>query len=327
MQDESEVASGYCIRQSFPLFEQLARAARGWDLDFCQLSATSMPFQMDLLDTSRMQYGRVAFGSHFRQSGGTSLEFRTFAMHATAGSDYRWCGEWVDSSKLVVFPADGHFESISKPGFDVFTFSLSTELLERTAEVQFQRPLSSFMDSSGLICHLAIAPLQKLRAMLAGISEDVGYFASTGVPTYTRTMAASIEQGLACQVLLCLDHGQALVPRGARGKRMQILKRSIDLIEQLPVPEVSIPELTERVGVSRRTLEHAFQDGLDMSPAAYLKAMRLKALNKQLLICERGDTSVATLCKEQGFRHLGQAAADYRAMFGELPSATLRRPT
>jgi hypothetical protein len=37
------------------------------------------------------------------------------------------------------------------------------------------------------------------------------------------------------------------------------------------------------------------------------------------------ETSVASLCARLGFSHPGQMAAGYRAMFGELPSVTLRR--
>jgi AraC-like DNA-binding protein len=61
------------------------------------------------------------------------------------------------------------------------------------------------------------------------------------------------------------------------------------------------------------------------SPGAYLKARRLMALKRDLLRAAAEHTSVAALIDQHGFRHPGQLAADYRALFGERPSDTLRR--
>jgi transcriptional regulator GlxA family with amidase domain len=63
----------------------------------------------------------------------------------------------------------------------------------------------------------------------------------------------------------------------------------------------------------------------DLSPAAYITAMRLRSLNKELLSKDRSVVSVSKLCQQHGFHHQGQLAADYLAMFGERPLATLQR--
>ena len=70
------------MRQSFPLFEQMAEAARGWDLDFQQLSASLDPCWLEQLSTAEMLYSRASFYSHFHQRGGPVLGFRTFALRA-----------------------------------------------------------------------------------------------------------------------------------------------------------------------------------------------------------------------------------------------------
>lgn len=275
--------------------------------------------------TSRMVYGRVSFDSKFHQVGGPVLGFRTFALHTSGSTDYRWCGSAVTNNDLIVFPAGGEFESVSQPGFSVFTLSLSTALLERTAELEFHRPLQSFMDSSGYICRLAGTDVRNLRALLHGISEDVQYLSSHGITLPQDSRTQRLEQRLTQQVLACLGQGKALAPRKEGSKRMETLGRALEFIEQRQSLAVRPIEIAEAVGVSRRTLEYAFQDSFDMSPAAYLKALRLKGLNQQLLKGNSGDASIARLCAVFGFRHPSQAAADYRDMFAELPSATLRR--
>jgi AraC family ethanolamine operon transcriptional activator len=106
---------------------------------------------------------------------------------------------------------------------------------------------------------------------------------------------------------------------------MRILAEALACLDTLPVGRVAVPELVCRLGVSRRTLEHAFRDGLDVSPAAYIKALRLQALSRDLLAAKTGSVTVSELMAEHGFDHPGQLAADYHQLYGELPSATLRR--
>ena len=48
-------------------------------------------------------------------------------------------------------------------------------------------------------------------------------------------------------------------------------------------------------------------------------------LTETLLRAVAEHTSVGELVDQHGFRHPGQLAADYRALFGERPSDTLRR--
>ena len=322
---EKDVAPGLCIRQSFRLFEELVQACHGWEFDFRQLSVNVSPYRLEQLSTSRMLYSRAFFGSHFHQLGGPVLGFRTFALQADNCSDFRWCGEAVRRHSLIVLPADGEFESVSLPGFDVFTLSLCNELLERTAEVYFQRPLSSFMGSQGQICHLAVGEVGELRAFLHRLSRDVGEQAlGDGSPRVTSTRG-QMEQFLALRVLACLGRGDINEPVGQRSKRLKILVKARELIDQEGGQNVSALDLVEYTGVSRRTLEYAFHDGLGVAPATYLKAGRLRALSRELLRRNSAETTVASLCEEYGFSHHGQAASDYREMFGELPSVTLGR--
>lgn len=324
--EASSITPGFCVRQSFSLFEELAEAARGWDMSFRQLSETSKPFQLEQLATNRMVYGRVSFDSKFHQVGGPVLGFRTFALHAIGSTDYRWRGGAVTSHDLIVFPMDGGFESVSQPGFDVFTLSLPTALLERTAELQFQRSLHSFLGSSGYICRLAGPQVRKLRALLHGISGSIQHFPGKETTFPQSHQTRYIEQDLAHQVLACLEQGRVLAPRGIVSKRQKTLHQALAIIEQRPASAVSVLDIVESIGVSRRTLEYAFQDEFGMSPAAYLKVMRLRGLHQKLHKGDHARASIAQLCTGHGFRHPGQVAADYRAMYGELPSVTLRRP-
>jgi len=79
-------------------------------------------------------------------------------------------------------------------------------------------------------------------------------------------------------------------------------------------------DLCRRLRVSDRTLRLAFGERYGLGPMCYYKRLRLNAVRTML----KADPllSVATAAKMFGFHHLGNFSADYRRLFGELPSAS-----
>jgi AraC family ethanolamine operon transcriptional activator len=76
------------------------------------------------------------------------------------------------------------------------------------------------------------------------------------------------------------------------------------------------------VGVSRRTLEYAFQERFGLSPKAYMLARRLGEVRAELRQ-DDGELSITRIANQWGFDHLSRFAAFYRRQFGELPSETI----
>ena len=77
------------------------------------------------------------------------------------------------------------------------------------------------------------------------------------------------------------------------------------------------------VGVSRRALELAFRNTLDISPYNFLRLNRFNRLHRELRSTERNSTTVTQLALRCGFTELGRASGEYKRLFGEYPSTTL----
>jgi transcriptional regulator GlxA family with amidase domain len=82
--------------------------------------------------------------------------------------------------------------------------------------------------------------------------------------------------------------------------------------------------LAELCGISSRVLFRDFERVHSCSPAAYAKRVRLARVREMLL---KGEASVTVMAVafSGGFSNLGHFSRDYRILFGELPSATLKR--
>ena len=208
------------------------------------------------------------------------------------------------------------------PLFDSLHLALSIDKLEQLAIERFDVPLNRLIPDGRVICTHGGPPLAALRQLLERVSSGPGGVGSR------LSLSPAVEDELTYLVLACLGQGGREYPRGMRGKRLRVLERALKLIDIHPGivdGTMDSSDIAVEAGVSRRTLEHAFRDGLGLGPAAYLKARRLCLLGRKLYRDREGSARVADLAHSQGFQHLGQMASDYRAMFGELPSETLRR--
>lgn len=86
---------------------------------------------------------------------------------------------------------------------------------------------------------------------------------------------------------------------------------------------IRVDDLARVANASVRALENAFRRYRDCTPMEAVIRRRLLWVREMLLSAPPG-TTVTSVATEAGFFHLGRFAAQYRAAFGETPSATLR---
>ena len=98
----------------------------------------------------------------------------------------------------------------------------------------------------------------------------------------------------------------------------EVLRRHFD-------DPITIAALSHSVGVSERTLRNAFADVHHESPKRYFLHQRLLGVRQALANMHHLGATVTTIATEYGFYELGRFALQYKALFGESPSQTLRR--
>lgn len=163
-------------------------------------------------------------------------------------------------------------------------------------------------------------------AQLRGIIREIVH-AAAGTPELfmTNEVAPQFQERL----LLAMDalffgaaSGHAL---GAVSRRHAALVRRIDdyLAAHAASPVYSA-ELARELGVSLRTLGTVVADIRGMSLHRYIRLKKLWATREQLARA-RGGTTVISCARANGFHHMGEFAALYRATFRQRPSETLRQ--
>jgi AraC family ethanolamine operon transcriptional activator len=94
----------------------------------------------------------------------------------------------------------------------------------------------------------------------------------------------------------------------------------------IPIGEkLHADDLCRSIGVTERTLQRAFQKILRMPPLRYLKLRQLNQVYAALCGADARGQLVTDILTKHGVTELGRFAGEYRALFGEQPSQTMRR--
>lgn len=139
--------------------------------------------------------------------------------------------------------------------------------------------------------------------------------------------SSNLQQLLIHGVLQIQPHNysQALTD-GAPAPSIDVVRQAIELMRANPEFPWSTGDLARTLGVSARALQMAFQRAGEVPPMRYLRWLRLHRARNELLHNSADSVTVTTVAGHWGFLHLGRFGVQYRQLFGETPSQTLRNP-
>jgi AraC-like DNA-binding protein len=132
-----------------------------------------------------------------------------------------------------------------------------------------------------------------------------------------------LEQQLIHALIECLSDGPAEQETSAGRRHRCILARFEDLLRA--DASLTMTEICAQLGISERLLRACCKEHLRMGPNRYVRLQRMQQVHRALRSGTPGTASVSEVARRSGFRDPGRFAVNYRAVYGELPSATLRR--
>jgi len=135
--------------------------------------------------------------------------------------------------------------------------------------------------------------------------------------------AHGLEQQLIHALVESLSAGLLYEETEAAGRHRGILTHFEDLLEAEPPP--SVTAIGAALGVSQRLLRKCCKKNLGMDPSRYRRLHGMQRARRALRNKHLETASVSVVARRYGFRDPGRFAANYRSLYGEPPSATLRR--
>jgi len=108
-----------------------------------------------------------------------------------------------------------------------------------------------------------------------------------------------------------------------RDESLLLSKKILNYLKDHADQPIQLIELTTLTGKSERTVERIFKKYFGIAPYAYLKLHRLHLIRYQLLKTE--GSTIGDIALKHGFTQMGYFGNEYKKLFNEMPSQTLRK--
>ncbi len=302
---------GHLVVEDVCLWEETSRP---WELIARQHDRGSFRNCKDYLVTPAVVLYRETLTPAVRLQGLTPAGFLTFAIPLHLGPGTTYFGVRPEPSRLTIVAPGGLAANLDAE-YSHLILLMRMNLLQGRLPAECLASLTRAADGHGL----TLAP-SKLAGFRDWLSRTLEHALCNPQAFGHPAVIASLEEGLLGWL------GGFCAPSGGRPtatSRQRGLYQALEFLRSADVPRVSVADLCRVARVSERTLRYAFHDELDLSPHAFLRRLRLHAARRELMNAEGAVPHIAVVAYRQGFLELGRFAADYRRLFGELPSQTL----
>jgi AraC family ethanolamine operon transcriptional activator len=299
----------------FDDFEACSAALLSWEIEAIQLDRGRFEAELIQARSPEALVSEIAFGRALHQRGEPPRGLRTLGVPADPTQRIFFRDHWADGNQLMFFPRGSEMDSVSVPGFHVFSVSFDEDRLSEISQAL------AGTDYTGLLAGREVVDCSP--GVMQSVRHAIHQFMSSwgGTDPQAEYPDGGLDLLQTIVEALTLDEDPR-VPEPPRARELAV-RRSLDLIEAADREPVSVVDLCRAAGVSRRTLEYAFCERFELSPKAYMLARRLDGVRAELTQNHDGQ-SITTIASQWGFNHLGRFAASYRRQFRELPSETIR---
>jgi AraC family ethanolamine operon transcriptional activator len=321
-QADQATASPQLSFQTSGDFEQQAALLNGWNQDYAQLSAGGFEGYVSELRFADLHLFLEYSSQSLFQEGQLATDTIAVGVPLSFSGNGLFCGSACNQQSMHIFSG--------KNGFEFFS---PTQLVMAGISVQADALLDKLNDedSATALSHIGHANLlsidgaktQALRELMAGAFEMITHDPQL---LHSTKNQASLRQAVLTLLTECLvdtagnDNKVTQQLAISNAKCRDIIAAARDLVlENVDVP-ISVAEVCQQLGISRRTLQYCFHNLLNTTPMAYLRAQRLNGVRSMLKTAH----SVTEAAAHWGFWHFGHFSQEYKKMFGELPSVTFK---
>ncbi len=300
----------------------LARSISGWSQEYEQLKSGHFQGRLSELCFGEAQLFLEKTSLALRQLCTVPSDYVWFGLPLSEVRSVRINGVPVQSGRIALHRGGRGFELVTPDALQFWGIVVKEELLMAYAhQFECEEWLYKVLDHPVLgVCEEKKQEVQTVCGQILLQPRE----------TSDTALSAPLRQSLSDKTLSALfSLFQNVEPvstdRKSAQQRHRIVERVDAYVRSRPDHLVTVSELCSALSISRRALQVGFQDVLGVSPHAYIRTISLNGVRSHLKNASSPYASVQDAAAAYGFWHMSQFAVDYRQLFGERPSDTIKR--
>ena len=299
--------------------DELAETHEPWEMRHTQLSLGKFRTRSDFVGTERVIVYRQWWNRSVLARGMSPADYAVIGSTGSPSVHVNWCGHDLSEARLAWTRPGGEVDFTTGERTDQVVALVRTDLL------------ASFLGDEELVpephgLHLQ-CPGRLGKELIATIQSILTRYASQPKLSTGPHEAQELESEVLSVFAACAYLGPS--PGEAQSRRTNALRCAM-AHANANIRTITVPELAKVAGVSQRTLEYAFREGLGITPLGFLRRCRLNGAHCELRSAMVGSTTVTDIALRWGFSSMGRFSVEHKAMFGASPSQILaetRSPT
>jgi AraC family ethanolamine operon transcriptional activator len=303
-------------------FDEMRTALSGWDHRYDQLKSGHFRGNLLLNQIGPLQISRNQWNRKLHYKGTNPKGTVGLAVTLNQVNDAKWLGVKAVQKDIIIQNSNSEADYVSADQWDAVVFAIPEQ--EFTQAASYVKDLDYF-DASKLkgIASLDSGAYRKLR------SHSLYYLSmlerSIQDPTISRLIEPMSQSLTSMVVNEVVGSFPARFEVPDFNKKNWIVRRAEEFVLETEYMPIQISDICKNIGVSDRALYYAFSSVTDMTPAHWLRLVRLNKVYRLLKTPDSEGLSVTEAAVKSGFIHLGLFSKHYTQLFGEYPSITLRR--
>lgn len=304
--------------------ERLVEGVRGADLQPCQLSRGAALSELARVHFPRSCLDMVRLGPVMLFTGAMPRDCYTILFVLACpqpGHSFNFEMEHTDGYVASWAPG-GTLDAITPAGYRNATLTLPAPEFEAGLAAHFPDAPEKLLATSAAMW-VKRAAQHQIRSVARAVWKMVWDPAQPlAAPTVLRHTERAVRAAFFATLRAGCEHLLPPAPLRIAGRHRRLRQAREYLAAHAREP-LYLEDLCTALTLSPRAVENLFQDFLSLSPTAYLRHQRLHGVRRALQHTAPAPGAVKHAALEWGFLHHGHFARDYRALFGESPSATL----
>lgn len=296
--------------------DELTAVQEDWEIQHRPVGTDRFEGRLVLGRIGDIRVDLESWNTSMELTGNAAKQGLSFVLPLDYVDCYRSEGIDVEGEKIDVFGRRGQVHALTKRQISLISCTISTAALSVRGDCPLATRLLEQANGHRVVrsTRQATQDLRRWWRRLLDLSAQ----GSTCVATHDLLFDETLL--IMARALDSADEDRGPRPR----KRYLLARRARNYLLERQTNPPSIAEVCAHFSTSERTLHNVFSETYGVSPKRFLKAQRLVAVRRALKAATAGE-HVSDIATRLGFWDLGYFARDYRAMFGELPSATLRK--